>query len=150
MKELLFVVLNSAVSIKRDFYTRLQKISNLCFWKDFQDSQASSDISRGWEKFGNVWKRSGWLIIVRECSGTFEKECSTNLDEGSKLDFLIQNHNLSKMTILIGYFLTPLLTLNRPLFFPNRYLIDSIFAGNGTIIWIIKKPAIFDGLSYRW
>ena len=62
-------------------------------------------------------------ISSRECSGTFEdvQECSTNLDEGSKLDFLIQNHNLSKMTILIGYFLTPLLTLNRPFFLPNRY-----------------------------
>ena len=56
---------------------------------------------------------------VRECSGTFELflECSTILHEGSKLDFLIQNHNLSKMTILIGYFLTPLLTPNRPHFF---------------------------------
>ena len=93
-----------------------------------------------------------WLILVvfgfrmgrksfRECSGTFELflECSTILHEGSTLDFLIQNHNLSKMTILIGYFLTPLLTPNR---LPNR-----CFPGNGTIIWIIKKTAIFDGFS---
>ena len=79
--------------------------------------------------------------FVRECSGTFELflECSTILHEGSTLDFLIQNHNLSKMTILIGYFLTPLLTPNR---LPNR-----CFPGNGTIIWIIKKTAIFDGFS---